>query len=49
MAIGKGCGGLFAFGLGLHLVAQGQHGFVIQFKFRGQFPGGLAFANTAQE
>ena len=40
---------LFEFGVGLHSMAHGQHSFVIQFQLGGQFAGGLAFANAAQQ
>ena len=40
---------LFEFRIGLHSVAHGQHGFVIQFQLGGEFSGGLAFANASHQ
>jgi hypothetical protein len=47
MAVGEGCGRLFEFGIGVYSMAHGQHGFVIQFQFGGEFSGALAFANAS--
>lgn len=40
---------LFEFGVGLHSMAHGQHSFVIQFQFRGEFSAGLTFANASHQ
>ena len=40
---------LFEFGVGLHSMAHGQHSFVIQFQFGGEFSAGLAFANASHQ
>jgi hypothetical protein len=49
MTIGEGGSWLFEFCVGLHPMAHGQHRFVIQFQFGGQFPCGLAFANASHQ
>ena len=49
MAVGEDGSRLFEFGVGLHPMAHGQHGFVIQFQFGGQFSCGLAFANASHQ
>jgi len=49
MAVREGGLRLFEFGVDLHPMAHGQHSFVIQFQFRGQFSCGLAFANASHE
>lgn len=49
MAVGE-CGAwLFEFGVGLHAVTHGQHGFVIQFQLGSQLPCGLTFTNTSHQ
>ena len=40
---------LFEFGVGLYSMTHGQHSFVIQFQFGGEFSGGLAFANASHQ
>jgi hypothetical protein len=49
MAVGEGGHRLFEFSVGLHPMAHGQHGFVIQFQLGGEFSAGLAFANASHQ
>ena len=49
MAVGECASRLFEFCVGLHSMAHGQHRFVVQLQFGGQFSRGLAFTNASHQ
>jgi len=49
MAVRQGSIRLFEFGVGLHSMAHGQHGLVIQIQLGCQFSGRLTLANAPHE
>jgi len=49
MAVGEYGSRLFQFGIALHSMTHGQHGFVIQFQLCDQFSCRFAFANTSPQ